>query len=90
MGDKQSKNISNDGKPVNIQKQISIQVDPKTGKLIGVPEEWAKHMKINNIDQTKLVQTKNMPEVVKATELPKPILDLINAPQISKPFNFQR
>lgn len=43
MGPSNSKNenFTVEGKPLNCQKQVSIQKDPVTGKLIGVPEEWA-------------------------------------------------
>ncbi len=61
-----------------------------TGKLIGVPEEWAN---LNlNIDLKKTISTKSMPEEVRASQLPESIIELINAPaeiSISKPFNIK-
>ena len=40
-------------------------------------------------DQTKTVSTSNMPDCVKAYELPQEIIDLISEPVISSPFNIQ-
>ena len=39
---------------------IKITKDPKTGKLCGIPEEWAKGYDLPmDIDHTKTVKTKH-------------------------------
>ncbi|KAL4452909.1 hypothetical protein ABPG74_002474 [Tetrahymena malaccensis] len=96
MGGKGSKNINEEevqeGKPFNFQKHISIQVD-QNGKLLNVPEEWKKYGLGLDIDETKTVKTKKMPEVVRfENELPENIQELISmlSYTVSKPENFAR
>lgn len=48
------------GQPVFLAKGVKITKDPKTGKLIGVPEEWVKNYDLPiDIDTTKTVKTKH-------------------------------
>ena len=36
-------NHQEDHKPVNVQQHIKMEIDPKTGKLVGMPENWANN-----------------------------------------------
>ena len=48
------------GEPVLMGSGIKITKDPKTGKLCGIPEEWAKGYDLPmDIDHTKTVKTKH-------------------------------
>lgn len=78
-------------KPQNFQKGISITRDPVTGKLVGVPEEWANSSAKINADIDKTVKTDKLPESVRANELPEDIIFLINSAcaVISKPEKVQ-
>jgi hypothetical protein len=76
--------------PFNFEKHISVSVD-KNGKFIGVPEEWKKYGLDLDIDETKTVKTKNMPDVVRTTDMPDKIIDLIKmlSMTISQPEGFK-
>jgi hypothetical protein len=55
------------GKPIHICDGIKITKNPKTGKLEGVPEEWAKNYDLPiSIDYNKLVKTQKLPESIRA------------------------
>ncbi|CAD8073224.1 unnamed protein product [Paramecium primaurelia] len=80
MGNKQcqeslSKSKS-DIRPLDVKKCISIKRDPLTGKLIGVPKEWASHL---DADQQQVVETNKLPEEVRTHRLPDCILDIKNS-----------
>ena len=71
-----------DNKPIDVKKMISITVD-QNGKYVGFPEEWVKQYGLDLIvDQAKTVKTRDMPEEVRATELPESIIELINQKSI--------
>ncbi|CAD8195863.1 unnamed protein product [Paramecium octaurelia] len=93
MGQNSSKEKNSNapnGQISNFQSHIQITRDPVTGKLLGVPKEWAdlNGLKLE-IDKNKTVETKNLPSSVQPSELPEAILDLINEPIMSAPFNLQ-
>ena len=48
------------GEPVLFGEGVKITKDPKTGKLVGVPEQWVKNYDLPiDIDTTKTVKTKH-------------------------------
>ena len=63
---------------------IKITKDPKTGKLCGIPEEWAKSYDLPmDIDYNKTVKTKHFSKEIKPEEdLPDSIIEFINAQPI--------
>ena len=65
MGNKSSPYASSC--PQNVKKRISIKLDPVTGKLLGVPKEWAEQL---NTDENYIVETSSLPEEVR-TEIQK-------------------
>ncbi|CAD8066447.1 unnamed protein product [Paramecium sonneborni] len=85
MGNNQSQESlsksNSDVKVLDVKKFISIKRDPVTGKLIGVPKEWASHL---DADQKQIVETNQLPEEVKIHKLPESILDLQNSIQNQK------
>jgi len=48
---------ANENEPMCVQKAISISVDPRTGKLQGMPEEWTSKELHLNFDKKKTVST---------------------------------
>jgi hypothetical protein len=58
---------------------------------VGVPEEWANSSAKINADTGRTVKTDNLPESVRACELPEDIIFLINSSSvvISKPEKVQ-
>ena len=49
------------GKPINFTGGVSIRLNPQTGKLEGMPEEWVKNYDLPmNIDMGKTVKTKHL------------------------------
>ncbi|CAD8101977.1 unnamed protein product [Paramecium primaurelia] len=85
MGNKQSQeslsSSKSDIKLFDVKKCISIQRDPVTRKLIGVPKEWASHL---DADQKYIVETNKLPEEVRTHELPDCILEIQNSIQNQK------
>lgn len=81
------------GKPVNFTGGVCIRLNPQTGKLEGMPEEWVKNYELPvPVDESKMVRTKNFyKEIRPVSDLPDSILQLINSQPIavSKPTNFQ-
>ncbi|CAK79864.1 unnamed protein product (macronuclear) [Paramecium tetraurelia] len=80
MGNKQfqesfSKSKS-DTRPLDVKKCISIRRDPITGKLIGVPKEWATHL---DADEQQIVETNKLPEEVRTHRLPERVLEIQNS-----------
>ncbi|EGR29536.1 p21-activated protein kinase, putative [Ichthyophthirius multifiliis] len=75
-------------KPKNVKKMISITIN-ENGQYEGFPEEWVNKLGLYQIDKSKTVNTKDMPEEVRATDLPESIISLINDKKmvISKPMN---
>jgi len=48
---------ANENEPMCVKKAISVSVDPRTGKLQGMPEEWTSKELHLNIDKKKTVNT---------------------------------
>ncbi|CAD8072228.1 unnamed protein product [Paramecium sonneborni] len=85
MGNKQSQQSlsksNSEIKVFDVKKCISIKRDPITGKLIGVPREWASHL---DADQKQIVETNEFPEEVRTHKLPECILEIQNLIQNQK------
>ncbi|CAD8149179.1 unnamed protein product [Paramecium octaurelia] len=85
MGNKSSQeslaSSKSDIRPLDVKKCISIKRDPVTGKLIGVPKEWASHL---DADQQQVVETNRLPEEVRTHKLPECISEIQNSTQNQK------
>ena len=57
------RNKLEDGKPITPIPGVKITKDPKTGKLIGVPQEWARNYELPiPVDMERTVKTKHFAE----------------------------
>lgn len=51
------------GEPIFLSSGVKITKDPKTGKLLGVPDQWVKNYDLPmDVDTTKTVKTKHFSE----------------------------
>ncbi|KAL4432339.1 hypothetical protein ABPG74_011098 [Tetrahymena malaccensis] len=98
MGNSKAKNRSKsktndiinvqENQPFNVKRHISIQLDPKTGQYIGMPQEWTQYNLKINYDRKKTIVTKNFPKSVRASKLPKEIIDLITGVSLTPETNY--
>lgn len=71
-----------------VSEGVKVRRNPATGKLEGLPEEWKNYNVALDVDESKMVSYKKMPEHIRpSTELPDKILEMINQPIISRPMN---
>lgn len=71
--------ISNLEQVTLVQQGIKIRKNPHTGRLEGVPQEWADKFNLPfDIDRNKTISTRDLPEELRPQfELPKEIVEFM-------------